>query len=100
MLIIFLAQPTSCDGCITVCRATAGQYIFSMYFNSQSPYELYFFNGTFIDEISEQQCVELFSNSSYYLLCLICPDSNYDIRYDFTIPATNIEDCSNSGNIL
>ena len=100
----FLAQHTSCDGCIntTICRATTGKYLmqFSILFDQSllvGKCGLHFTNrflspnGTLIEE----GCVKLLPSFNYSILCPICHPVTRDIHYE--IPISDIENCSNSG---
>lgn len=92
-------QDQSCEACISVrvCMITARTYLyFSIHFDQSllrdGGCEL-LLNGMVINQtITEQSCVELFSNLNYLIRCPICSrDINHAIPNDMF---TNISDCS------
>ena len=98
----FLAQSTSCDGCIStrICRATTGKYLlqFTKLFDQSllaGDCGLHFTNHLPNGTLTEEMCVELLPNFNYSILCPICHPNTRDIHYE--IPIFNIENCSNSG---
>ena len=92
----------SCSNCISarVCMTSGVTYLnFSVLFNhsltSGSKCELYV-NTDPLNILTEDRCVEVSSNMSYYIVCPICHE--YEVYYE--IPNStffNIADCSDSG---